>query len=138
MKSSSLQGALLQLQTWVDSAETRLEELLSQMGSSRTELSRRLKECRVKKNPSQNKPELSAEQMSLRGFLSRPPSAGVAQDLQTETSSHQAAMDFVDHGCSTETDLKGRCEQNQLAEEQGALTQRWFRLQATLNCQVRV
>lgn len=49
-------------------------------------------------------------------------------------------MDFVDqpsHTCSTETDHGGRCEQNQFAEEQGRLIQRWFRLQATLNCQVR-
>lgn len=49
-------------------------------------------------------------------------------------------MDLVDqpsHTCSTETGHRGRCEQNQFAEEQGRLTQRWFRLQATLNCQVR-
>lgn len=49
MKSLSQQGALQELQTWVDWAETRLEELVSQTGSSRAELGQRLKECRVKK-----------------------------------------------------------------------------------------
>lgn len=49
MTSFSQQGALQALQTWLDWAETQLEELLSQTGSSRTELSQRLKECRVKK-----------------------------------------------------------------------------------------
>ena len=57
-----------------------------------------------------------------------------------ETQSRQAVMDFVDrpsHRCSAETDHRGRCEQNQFAEEQGRLAQRWFRLQATLHRQVR-
>lgn len=49
MKSLSQQGALQELQTWLDWAETRLEELVSQTGSSRAERSQRLKECRVKK-----------------------------------------------------------------------------------------
>lgn len=39
------QVALQELQTWVDSAETRLEEL--QTRSSPTELSQQLKDCRV-------------------------------------------------------------------------------------------
>lgn len=50
LRTSSRQGALQELQTWVDSAETRLEELLSQTGTSRTELSGRLKDCRVNKH----------------------------------------------------------------------------------------
>lgn len=41
----SQQVALQELQTWVDSAETRLEEL--QTRSSPADLSQRLKDCRV-------------------------------------------------------------------------------------------
>lgn len=57
-----------------------------------------------------------------------------------EVVSRQAVMDLVDqppHRCSSDTDHQGRCHENQFAEEQGRLSQRWFRLQATLNCQVR-
>lgn len=49
-------------------------------------------------------------------------------------------MDWVEQpsgGCSTDPDHGGRCEQNQFAEEQGGLSRRWFRLQATLGRQVR-
>lgn len=42
------QGALQNLRAWVDSAETRLEDLLSRTRSSRTELSQQLEDCRVK------------------------------------------------------------------------------------------
>lgn len=54
--------------------------------------------------------------------------------------SHQATLDFVDQppgGRSTEHDHGWRCEQNQLAEEQGGLSRRWFRLQARLQFRVR-
>lgn len=54
--------------------------------------------------------------------------------------SHQATLDFVtqpSRGCSTENDHWWRCEQNQFAEDQGRLSQRWFRLQATLQNRVR-
>lgn len=128
LRSLSQQEALQELQTWVDSAESRLEELLSRAESSRAELSRRLEECRVKKKKS----ELTLEQTDQQVF--------VAQDLQVEARSHQALVDLVDrpsHGCSTETDHRGRCEQNQFAEEQGRLSQRWLRLQAELSRQVR-
>lgn len=50
LKMVGQQGALQVLQTWVDSAETRLEELLSRTRSSTTELSQQLKDCRVKKH----------------------------------------------------------------------------------------
>lgn len=54
--------------------------------------------------------------------------------------SHEAALDFVtqpSHGCSTEDDHRWLCEQIQFAEGQGRLSQRWFRLQATLQNRVR-
>lgn len=126
----------------MDSAERRLEELLSRAESnwaesSRAELSRRLEECRV----NQKKSELTLEQTDQQVF--------VAQDLQAEARSRQALVDLVElmelvelverpsHGCSTDTDHRWRCEQNQFAEEQGRLSQRWLRLQAELSRQVR-
>lgn len=42
------QGALQDLRTWVDSAETRLEDLLSRTRSSTTALGQQLEDCRVK------------------------------------------------------------------------------------------
>lgn len=45
MKTVNQQVALQELQTWVDSAETRLEELRTR--SSPTEPSQHLKDCRV-------------------------------------------------------------------------------------------
>lgn len=133
MKMVGQRGALQELQAWVDSAETRLEELLSQTRSSATELSRQLKECRVKKTKRLKQPQ-DCSRWPIH------PSAGAAQDLQTEMISHQATLDFVDQpsdGCSTEDGHARRCEENRFAEEQGGLSRRWFRLQATLQCRVR-
>eukprot|EP00066_Takifugu_rubripes_P029034 XP_011618300.1 PREDICTED: nesprin-1-like [Takifugu rubripes] len=107
LKMVGQQGALQVLQTWVDSAETRLEELLSRTRSSTTELSQQLKDCR----------DLRTEMVSHQATLD--------------------SVDQPSHGCSTEHDHRRRCEQNQFAEEQGGLSRRWFRLQARLQCRVQ-
>ncbi|XP_034530155.1 nesprin-2-like [Notolabrus celidotus] len=109
MKTLNQQGALLELQTWLEAAESRLEEhrsRINQTFSNNTDLSQLLKYCK---------------------------------ECQAEMSAHQATLDFVNPPLqtrSTEEGQQGRYEHNQFADEQGCLNHRWLSLQETLNSQI--
>nr|XP_029131758.1 nesprin-2 [Labrus bergylta] len=109
MKTLSQQGALLELQSWLEAAECRLEEhrsRINQTSSLNTDLSQLLKYCK---------------------------------ECQAEMSAHQATLDFVNpplQTCITEAGQRGRYVHNQFADEQGRLNHQWLSLKETLNSQI--
>ncbi|KAM6917369.1 nesprin-2-like [Lycodopsis pacificus] len=108
MKTMTQQGALLELQVWLEVAESGLEEHRSRVNrTSNADLSQLLKYCK------EHLTEMSAHQATL-DYVSQP--------LQT---------------CSTEDGQRRRREHNLFAEEQGQLSQQWLRLQETLNSQLQ-
>lgn len=110
MKTLTQQGALLELQAWLEAAEARLEEHRSRTNrtsSNHSDLSQLLKYCK---------------------------------ECQTEMSAHQATLDYVRqplHTCSTQEEQRGRYEHTQFAEEQGRVTHQWLSLQETLSSQIQ-
>ncbi|KAK9534167.1 hypothetical protein VZT92_009231 [Zoarces viviparus] len=110
MKTMTQQGALLELQVWLEVAESRLEEHRSRVNrtsSTNADLGQLLKYCK---------------------------------EHLTEMSAHQATLDYVSQPlqtCSTEDGQRRRREHNQFAEEQGQLSHQWLSLQETLNSQLR-
>lgn len=135
MKSLTQQGALLELQAWLDAAESRLKEGRSRVcraSSTCADLSRLLRDCRVKRRR-----HFSASFVCL---LCLTFSVRLSQDCQTEMSAHQATLDYVNQPLeirSGEGGHRGRYERNRYAEEQGRLHHRWLSLQQTLDSQVR-
>ncbi|XP_041668046.1 nesprin-2-like isoform X2 [Cheilinus undulatus] len=109
MKTLTQQGALLELQTWLEAAESKLEEhhsRIDQTSSSNTDLSQLLRRCK---------------------------------ECQAEMSAHQATLDFVNpplQTCCAEEGQSGRYEHNQFADEQGRLNHQWLSLQETLNSEI--
>ncbi|XP_031728981.1 nesprin-2-like isoform X3 [Anarrhichthys ocellatus] len=110
MKTMTQQGALLELQVWLEVAESRLEEHRSRVNrtsSTNADLSQLLKYCK---------------------------------EYLTEMLAHQATLDYVSQPlqtCSTEDGQRRRREHNQFAEEQGQLSHHWLSLQETLNSQLQ-
>ncbi|XP_042356665.1 nesprin-2-like [Plectropomus leopardus] len=110
VEMSSQQEALLELQTWLEAAESQLEELrsrINQTSSTNTDLSQLLKYCK---------------------------------ECQTEMSAHQATLDFASQPletCSTEDGHRRRYEHKQFAEEQGRLNHQWLSLQEALNSEIQ-
>ncbi|XP_037652752.1 nesprin-2-like isoform X2 [Sebastes umbrosus] len=107
MKTLTQQGALLELQAWLEAAESQLEEHRSRVNQTSSISSQLLKYCK------ECQTEMSAHQATLDFTI---------QPLQT---------------CGTEEDQKGRYEHNQFAEEQGRLNHQWLSLQETLNSQIQ-
>ncbi|XP_068574256.1 nesprin-2-like isoform X2 [Cebidichthys violaceus] len=110
MKTMTQQGALLELQVWLEVAESGLEEHRSgvnRTSSTNADLSHLLKHCK---------------------------------ECLTEMSAHQATLDYVSQpllACSTEDGQRRRREHNQFAERQGQLSRQWLSLQETLNSQLQ-
>lgn len=127
------QGALQELQAWLDAAETRLEEHDDWTSCSDIDLSRILKDRRVK--------TATATFITAASVLRVTPSIPPSQLCQAQMSAHQATLDYVNQQlqtCSTEGGQRGPSyECNQLAEQQGRLHHQWLRLQAALPSQVR-
>lgn len=138
MQSLTQQGALLELQAWLEAAETQLKEGCSRnrhASSTCTDLSRLLRDCRVKQRC-----HLSARCQLCLSAVCLTVSIRPPQDRQTEMSAHQATLDYVNQLLeirSTEDGHRWRYEHNRYAEEQGRLNHRWLSLQQTLNSQVR-
>ncbi|XP_063764618.1 nesprin-2-like isoform X1 [Eleginops maclovinus] len=109
MQTSTQQEALSELQAWLCSAESQLEEHRSRITqtSTNSDLSQLLKHCK------ECQTEISAHQATL-DFVSQP--------LQT---------------CSSEEGQKGRYEHSQFAEEQGRLNHQWLSLQEALQSQIQ-
>uniref|UniRef100_A0AAQ4PDU7 Uncharacterized protein n=1 Tax=Gasterosteus aculeatus aculeatus TaxID=481459 RepID=A0AAQ4PDU7_GASAC len=109
MKTLSQQEALLELQAWLEVAESRLEEHRGRVNGS------------------------SASDADL-GRLLR-----CCEESRAEMTAHRATLDYLSrplHTCGTEDGQRGRQEHNQFAEEQGRLNHRWLRLLETLDCQL--
>ncbi|XP_027134505.1 nesprin-2 isoform X2 [Larimichthys crocea] len=110
VKTLTQQGALLELQAWMEATESQLGEhgsAISQTSSASSGLSQLLKYCK---------------------------------ECQAEMLAHQATLDYVNQllqTCSTEEGQGRRYEHNQFADEQGRLNHQWMSLQETLSSQVQ-
>ncbi|TKS86107.1 Nesprin-2 KASH domain-containing protein 2 [Collichthys lucidus] len=110
VKTLTQQGALLELQAWMDATESQLGEHgsgISQTSSTSSDLSQLLKYCK---------------------------------ECQVEMLAHQATLDYVNQllqTCSTEEGHGRRYEHNQFADEQGHLNHQWMSLQETLSSQLQ-
>ncbi|KAJ4938827.1 hypothetical protein JOQ06_028293 [Pogonophryne albipinna] len=109
MQTLTQQEALSELQAWLLSAESQLEEHRSRITqtSPNTDLSQLLKHCK------ECQTEMSAHHATL-DFVSQP--------LQS---------------CSSDEGQRGRYEHNLFAEEQGRLNHQWLSLQGTLQSQIQ-
>ncbi|XP_010783096.1 nesprin-2-like isoform X1 [Notothenia coriiceps] len=109
MQTLTQKEALSELQAWLLSAESQLEEHRSRITqtSPNTDLSQLLRHCK------ECQTEMSAHHATL-DFVSQP--------LQS---------------CSSDEGQRGRYEHNLFAEEQGRLNHQWLSLQGTLQSQIQ-